>query len=147
MSRRAALLPLLAMLLGCAFLPEPPAWERPPPPARDAPVVDAAAGVAGKDKPVLVEVAVDYSRKTFFTQGVVKTNLLRLPFRDQARFVGRALKRKLMIIGGMPGLVDAELGDQLQITPAFTMTEEEIDTAVEIIRESIREVKQELRIW
>jgi acetolactate synthase-1/2/3 large subunit len=61
-----------------------------------APVVDAAAAVAGEEKPVLVEVAVDYSRKTFFTQGVVKTNLLRLPFRDQARFVGRALKRKLM---------------------------------------------------
>jgi adenosylmethionine-8-amino-7-oxononanoate aminotransferase len=52
-----------------------------------------------------------------------------------------------MIIGGMPGLVDTELGDHLQITPAFTMTEEEIDTAVEIIRESIQEVKRELRIW
>jgi zinc protease len=35
-------LPLLALLLGCAFFRETPAWEKPPPPARDAPVVDAA---------------------------------------------------------------------------------------------------------
>ena len=64
----------------------------PPPEAS----VAEAAGVAREGRPVLVDVNIDYSRKTYFTQGVVKTNLLRLPFRDQARFVGRALKRKLM---------------------------------------------------
>ncbi len=42
MSHRAVALPLLAILLGCAFFRELPAWEKPPPPARDAPVVDAA---------------------------------------------------------------------------------------------------------
>ncbi len=57
-------------------------------------VVEEAAAMAAAGRPVLVEVAIDYSRKTFFTKGVVKTNLLRLPFRDQARFVGRAVKRK-----------------------------------------------------
>jgi len=36
------------MLLGCAFFREPPAWEKPPPPARDAPVVDAARLHRGK---------------------------------------------------------------------------------------------------
>ena len=45
-------------------------------------------------QPVLVEVDIDYSRKTFFTKGVVKANLHRLPLRDQVRFVGRAVKRK-----------------------------------------------------
>jgi acetolactate synthase-1/2/3 large subunit len=59
-------------------------------------VVGEAGAMAREGHPVLVEVSVDYSRKTFFTQGVVKTNLLRLPFKDQARFVGRALKRKLL---------------------------------------------------
>ncbi|MFH1765959.1 MAG: thiamine pyrophosphate-dependent enzyme, partial [Gemmatimonadota bacterium] len=59
-------------------------------------VVEEAAAVAESGRPVLVDMAMDYSRKTFFTQGVVKTNLLRLPLRDQMRFVGRALKRKLM---------------------------------------------------
>jgi acetolactate synthase-1/2/3 large subunit len=58
-------------------------------------VVDRAAALVDGGRPVLVEVAIDYSRKTFFTQGVVKTNLLRLPFRDQVRFLGRAVKRKL----------------------------------------------------
>jgi len=63
---------------------------------QDVPIIiDQAAGVAAAGHPVLVDVNIDYSRKTFFTRGVVKTNLLRLPFRDQARFVGRALKRKL----------------------------------------------------
>ena len=51
-----------------------------------------------------------------------------------------------MIIGGMPGVVDNELGDQLQITPSFTISEEQIDTAVDIIRQSIVEVKKDLRI-
>ena len=45
-------------------------------------------------KPVLVDVTIDYSRKTHFTQGVVKTNLHRLPLKDQVRLVGRALVRK-----------------------------------------------------
>ena len=59
-------------------------------------VVEAAARVAGSGRPVLVDVAIDYSEKTFFTRGVLRTNLLRLGLRDQARFVGRAVKRKLM---------------------------------------------------
>jgi len=43
---------------------------------------------------VVVDVAVDYSRKTFFTRGVVSTNLGRLPWRDRLRFIGRAVARK-----------------------------------------------------
>jgi acetolactate synthase-1/2/3 large subunit len=57
--------------------------------------VEEAAAVAASGRPVLVDVNIDYTKKTFFTKGVVKTNLLRLSLRDQARFVGRALKRKL----------------------------------------------------
>ena len=53
----------------------------------------ASAGVA-EGRPILVEAAVDYSQKTYFTRGVVKTNLLRLPWRDRLRFVGRALARR-----------------------------------------------------
>jgi acetolactate synthase-1/2/3 large subunit len=58
-------------------------------------VLEKARGIAASGRPVLVDVAIDYSRKTYFTRGVVKTNLLRLPFRDQVRFVGRAVLRKL----------------------------------------------------
>ena len=46
-------------------------------------------------RPVLVEVEIDYSRRTFFTKGVLKANLHRLPFKDRMRFIGRAVYRKL----------------------------------------------------
>jgi len=59
-------------------------------------VIVRAAALTAEGRPVLVDVAIDYSRKTYFTRGVVKTNLLRLPLRDQLRFVGRALKRRIM---------------------------------------------------
>jgi acetolactate synthase-1/2/3 large subunit len=47
-------------------------------------------------RPVLVEVAIDYSVKTFFTRGVVKTNLLRFPWPERLRFIARALKRRVL---------------------------------------------------
>jgi acetolactate synthase-1/2/3 large subunit len=58
-------------------------------------VLEEAGRVADEGHPVLVDVAIDYSRKTYFTRGVVKANLGRLPFKDQMRFVGRALVRRV----------------------------------------------------
>jgi acetolactate synthase-1/2/3 large subunit len=58
-------------------------------------VLSEADRLARGGSPVLVDVAVDYTRKTWFTQGVVKTNLHRLPLKDQVRFVGRALVRRI----------------------------------------------------
>jgi acetolactate synthase I/II/III large subunit len=58
-------------------------------------VVSSAKEFADAGRPVLVDVAIDYSVKTFFTRGVVKTNFLRLPWGDRLRFVARALARKL----------------------------------------------------
>ena len=66
---------------------------------RDADIAGTLARVreiTGDGRPVLVDVAIDYSEPTYFTRGVVKTNLLRLPWRDRLRFVGRALGRKLL---------------------------------------------------
>ncbi len=59
------------------------------------PTLLEAERVSSGGAPVVVEVAVDYSRRTFFTQGVVKSTLHRLPLKDQARFVGRALVRRI----------------------------------------------------
>jgi len=58
-------------------------------------VVSNAKEIADAGRPVLVDVAIDYSVKTFFTRGVVKTNFLRLPWADRLRFVARAVARKL----------------------------------------------------
>ena len=58
-------------------------------------VVSNAKEIADAGRPVLVDVTIDYSVKTFFTRGVVKTNFLRLPWADRLRFALRALARKL----------------------------------------------------
>ena len=58
-------------------------------------VLAEARAVSESGLPVLIDVAIDYSRKTHFTRGVVRANLGRLPFKDQMRMVGRALVRKV----------------------------------------------------
>lgn len=54
-----------------------------------------ALKIARDGRPVLLEVAIDYSRKTYFTKGVVLTNLWRLPWRERARVLARAAARRL----------------------------------------------------
>ena len=62
---------------------------------------DIAAGItsalktASENQPVIVNVRVDYSKKTRFTKGTVKTNLDRLDTRTKVRMIGRALYRKV----------------------------------------------------
>jgi acetolactate synthase-1/2/3 large subunit len=59
-------------------------------------VIDEALRLAAGGQPVLVDVNIDYSRKTAFTKGVVKVNFGRFPLRQKLRFLGRALKRHLL---------------------------------------------------
>ena len=54
-----------------------------------------ALQAAARNQPVIVDVRIDYSKRTRFTQGVVKTVLKRFPLRDRVRFIGRALLRKV----------------------------------------------------
>jgi acetolactate synthase-1/2/3 large subunit len=58
-------------------------------------VVGEVADRLEEGRPVAVEVEIDYSRKTWFTEGVVRTTLGRLPWPDRLRFVGRALWRRI----------------------------------------------------
>ncbi|HEX9166264.1 MAG TPA: hypothetical protein VF862_10155, partial [Gemmatimonadales bacterium] len=58
-------------------------------------VLLAAGAMLGEGRPVMVDAAVDYSLKTWFTRGVVRTMLSRLPWKDRVRFVGRAVARRL----------------------------------------------------
>lgn len=60
-----------------------------------ASVLDRVAVATEAGRPVVVDCAIDYSRKTYFTRGVVKTNLMRLPWPERLRFIGRALGRKV----------------------------------------------------
>lgn len=58
-------------------------------------VIARARELSAGNQPVIVDVNIDYSRRTRFTQGVVKANLGRFPLREKARFILRALTRKI----------------------------------------------------
>lgn len=55
--------------------------------------IQEAAALSRKNRPVVVNVAIDYSRKTYFTKGVVATNLLRMPWSERLRIIARAAWR------------------------------------------------------
>lgn len=57
-------------------------------------ITDALA-MAATGRPVVVDVRIDYTKRTRFTKGVVKTNLNRFPLAEKTRFIGRALWRKM----------------------------------------------------
>jgi acetolactate synthase-1/2/3 large subunit len=57
--------------------------------------LDEALAIAATGRPVLVDVAVDYSKRTRFTEGIVKTNLARFDLGTKTRFIGRALWRRV----------------------------------------------------
>ena len=57
--------------------------------------VDWSASALEGGRPAMVEVEIDYSEKTYFTRGVVRTAFGRLPWADRLRFAGRALGRRV----------------------------------------------------
>ncbi|SUD85100.1 thiamine pyrophosphate-requiring protein [Stutzerimonas stutzeri] len=57
--------------------------------------VARAMALADEGRPVLVDVRIDYSKRTRFTEGVVKATLKRFTPRDKVRVVGRALWRRV----------------------------------------------------
>jgi acetolactate synthase-1/2/3 large subunit len=59
-------------------------------------VLDEALKISRGGRPVIVDVNIDYSRKSEFTKGIVKVNLARLPFDQKLRFIGRAIKRHVL---------------------------------------------------
>jgi acetolactate synthase-1/2/3 large subunit len=60
-----------------------------------ATAIAQARGIAATGQPVIVDVAIDYSKRTAFTQGAVKTNFRRFPLSQRLRMVTRALVRKV----------------------------------------------------
>jgi acetolactate synthase-1/2/3 large subunit len=55
-----------------------------------------AIKVSGEGKPVIVDVHIDYTKKTMLTKGVIKTNLKRFPLGEKIRFISRAAKRHVI---------------------------------------------------
>ena len=57
--------------------------------------IDQALEAAGRSRPVIVDVRIDYSKPTQFTRGTVKTNVRRFDTRSKLRIITRALWRKV----------------------------------------------------
>jgi acetolactate synthase-1/2/3 large subunit len=58
--------------------------------------ITQANGLAAEGRPVIVDVAIDYSKRTAFTVGAGKTTFLRMPFGQKARIVARAVSRRIL---------------------------------------------------
>lgn len=57
--------------------------------------IQQALSVSKQNIPVIVDIQIDYSKKTRFTKGVVKANLNRFDLNAKGRFISRALLRKV----------------------------------------------------
>jgi acetolactate synthase-1/2/3 large subunit len=55
--------------------------------------INEANRIASGGRPVIVAVRIDYSKRTAFTQGTVKTNFGRFPLNEKLRFLTRAALR------------------------------------------------------
>lgn len=60
-----------------------------------AAALDRARELARGGQPVVLDVNIDYSKRTAFTQGAVKTNFMRFPLAQKLRMALRVLKRKV----------------------------------------------------
>ncbi|HLF33075.1 MAG TPA: thiamine pyrophosphate-binding protein [Cyclobacteriaceae bacterium] len=58
-------------------------------------VIKQAFSFAESNTPVIVDVNIDYSKKTYMTKGVVKTNLSRFTLSEKLRFISRSIKRHI----------------------------------------------------
>ncbi|MBF0101763.1 MAG: thiamine pyrophosphate-binding protein [Desulfobacterales bacterium] len=57
--------------------------------------INQAFQLADKGQPVIVDIKMDYSKRTRFTKGLVKTVIGRFPLGDKFRFIGRAMVRRV----------------------------------------------------
>ena len=78
----------IALATGAAYVPMPD----------DAAIegaIDEARRIAAEGRPVIVDVAIDYSKRTAFTSGTAASTFRRFPLSQRLRFAGRALLRKV----------------------------------------------------
>ena len=60
-----------------------------------AAVIESARQFSSQGQPVIVDVSIDYSKRTAFTEGAVKTNFHRFSLLQKGRVLGRALVRRI----------------------------------------------------
>ena len=55
--------------------------------------IKEAQEISAQGQAVIVDINIDYSKKTMLTKGVLTVNLKRFPISEKIRFVSRAIKR------------------------------------------------------
>ncbi|WP_286758316.1 thiamine pyrophosphate-binding protein [Ralstonia sp. RL] len=78
----------IALATGAAYVPMQSG-------ERIAEAIAQARRAASGGRPVIVDVAIDYSKRTAFTSGTAKSTFKRFPLSQRVRFAGRALMRKV----------------------------------------------------
>ncbi len=63
--------------------------------AQSSAAISEALRLAAQGRPVIVPIAIDYSKMTAFTQGTVSTNFRRFSLKQKARVLGRIARRTL----------------------------------------------------
>jgi acetolactate synthase-1/2/3 large subunit len=58
--------------------------------------ISRARGRAAQNEVVIVEVAIDYTKATAFTEGTIQTNFRRFPLAQKARMLTRMVRRSIM---------------------------------------------------
>ena len=78
----------IAMATGAAYLAIPDNESI-------ADIISRAKQTAAKGQPVIVDIAIDYTKRTAFTNGLLKTNFRRLSPAQSLRMAGRAIVRRI----------------------------------------------------
>ena len=100
-------------------------------PLQELPIV---GDVRGKGLMIGVEFVADKQQRTPFTADQNVTS----------RIVNSAFEKGVLLMPGAPGLVDGVAGDHVAISPPFTISAEEVDETVRVVRESVEEISREL---
>ena len=64
----------------------------------------------------------------------------------QEKIVELCFKKGLVLVPGVSGNVDGILGDQIQITPPFIISEQVMDQSIDILEDSITEIQKEIKL-
>ena len=72
----------------------------------------------------------------------------RAPFdascRVTSRVVSRAFEKGVLVMPGAAGLIDGVAGDHIAVSPPFTISESEVVRVVDVLREAVEELAEEL---
>ena len=90
--------------------------------------------VRGKGLMIGLEFVADKQQRTPFDAEKDVTSLI----------VNQAFDKGVLVMPGAPGLIDGIAGDHIAISPPYTISESEIDEIVQVLKETIEQISNDL---